>query len=107
VSPRRHRRKDAAAPVDDAGARRGVERSQEFGGSDWTVRAIPAAAATKVYRCPGCDHEIGHGVAHVVAWDAEGLAGSDARRHWHTGCWRARERRAPRVQRSRDAPRYG
>ena len=29
------------------------------------------------------------------------------RRHWHTGCWRARDRRGPGVERSRNAPRYG
>ena len=29
------------------------------------------------------------------------------RRHWHTGCWRARHRRGPGVLRSRGAPRYG
>ena len=95
------------APVDDENVRRGVENTQPWGGVDWSVRMIPATAATKAYRCPGCDHEIAPGVAHVVAWQVDDLTGPDGRRHWHTGCWRARERRAPRVQRSRDAPRYG
>jgi hypothetical protein len=39
----------------------------------------------KVYRCPGCDHEIRVGLWHLVVipdGDPEG------RRHWHTECWR-------------------
>jgi len=46
----------------------------------------------RVYLCPGCNHPIPAGVAHVVAWSNEHLFGSDAalaeRRHWHTACWR-------------------
>jgi len=64
-------------------------------------------AATKTYRCPGCDHEVPPGMAHVVAWPADDADGLQDRRHWHTGCWRARDRRAPTVERSRNAPRYG
>jgi hypothetical protein len=45
----------------------------------------------KTYRCPGCDHEIPPGTAHIVAWAVEG--GEDDRRHWHTGCWRGRRTR--------------
>ena len=64
---------------------------------DWIVRTVPGGAALKAYRCPGCDHEIRPGVAHVVAWHAEPLLGEgpEDRRHWHTGCWRARGRRTP------------
>ncbi|HEY6422428.1 MAG TPA: hypothetical protein VIY28_04105 [Pseudonocardiaceae bacterium] len=62
---------------------------------DWLVRAVPGEQAVKCYRCPGCDHEIKPGTPHVVAWPA-GEQGSTAdRRHWHTGCWSARARRAP------------
>ncbi|HSL06571.1 MAG TPA: hypothetical protein VK887_01175 [Pseudonocardiaceae bacterium] len=62
---------------------------------EWVVRTVPAEQAVKSYRCPGCDHEIGPGTAHVVAWPA-GEQGSLAdRRHWHTSCWAARGRRAP------------
>ena len=62
---------------------------------EWEVRAVRGQDARKVYRCPGCDHEIRVGQAHVVAWPAEG--GSFGRdqgdhRHWHTSCWRARHR---------------
>jgi hypothetical protein len=108
VSPRRHhRRSDAAPSLDESRVRRGVEGPQAWGDGEWTVRAIPGDSATKTYRCPGCDHEIAPGVAHVVAWPADGSGGTEDRRHWHTGCWRARERRSPNIQRARSAPRYG
>jgi hypothetical protein len=126
VSPRRHhRRSDAARKLDEDQVRRGVEGVQAWGDGEWTVRRIPGGAATKAYRCPGCDQEIAPGVAHVVVWPAEGdgaggggSAGGGGgfggggggladRRHWHNGCWRARERRGPIVQRSRNAPKYG
>ncbi len=60
----------------------------------WVVRSVPGAAATKTYRCPGCQQPILPGVPHVVAWpQSPGLSGSspvEERRHWHTGCWRRR-----------------
>jgi hypothetical protein len=67
------------------------------------VRRIHPYQATKTYRCPGCDQEIPAGVGHVVAWRADD---AEDRRHWHTACLAARGNRRPRVQRSRDAPRY-
>jgi hypothetical protein len=73
------------------------------GGPDYVVRRVAGAQSTKTYRCPGCDHEVGVGVAHVVAWREDAV---DDRRHWHTACWERRTRRAPKVQRSRNAPRY-
>ena len=42
------------------------------------VRQIPGAAATKEYRCPGCDQEILPGTPHVVAWPAEAPRGGNA-----------------------------
>jgi hypothetical protein len=108
VSPRRHhRRSDAARSLDEDQIRRGVEGVQAWGDAEWTVRRIPGGAATKAYRCPGCDQEIAPGVAHVVVWPADGGGGLADRRHWHNGCWRARDRRGPTIQRSRNAPRYG
>ena len=59
----------------------------------FVVRRVAGAAASKVYRCPGCDHEVRPGTAHIVAWP-EGAP--DDRRHWHTPCWTARDRR-PRL----------
>ena len=70
---------------------------------EWEVRAVRGQDARKVYRCPGCDHEIRVGQPHVVAWPAAG-GGFDSdqtdHRHWHTACWRARHR-APRPVRAR------
>lgn len=58
----------------------------------WNVRSLAAAAAGKYYTCPGCGLEIAPGVAHVVAWRADGLMGEAediaARRHWHAHCWK-------------------
>jgi hypothetical protein len=62
----------------------------------WSVRHISTAGAVKTYRCPGCDHEIGAGVAHVVVWPADERGDLADRRHWHTSCWSARDRRPPR-----------
>ena len=75
---------------------------------DWVVRQVTGSAATRAYRCPGCDHEIRPATPHVVAWPAgeDDDAGLADRRHWHTACWRARGRRGPKTQRSRNAPRY-
>ncbi len=109
MSPRRNQlRRDAAPePLDLERVRRGVEAVQAWSDGDWQVRAVPASAATKAYRCPGCDQEIRPGVPHVVAWPADERGDLGDRRHWHTGCWRARDRRNPNIQRSRSAPRYG
>ena len=100
VSPRRNaRRRDAAPELDRPLARRGVESVQNWSDGDWSVRTVPPGGAVKTYRCPGCDHEIPPGTGHVVAWPADGRGDLTDRRHWHTGCWRGRERRAPRVPR--------
>jgi hypothetical protein len=54
------------------------------------VRSISGSAATKAYRCPGCDQEIPPGTPHVVAWPADEPEGTVERRHWHTRCWQRR-----------------
>ena len=109
MSPRRNRpRRDAAStPLGDERTRKGIEGVQQYQDGEWTVRSIFGGAATKTYRCPGCVQEIRPGVAHIVAWPADERGDERDRRHWHTGCWRARDRRAPGVERSRNAPRYG
>jgi hypothetical protein len=47
----------------------------------------------KTYICPGCNREIAGETQHIVAWPVEHILGEDAaaqaRRHWHSGCWRA------------------
>lgn len=83
-----------------------AERSEDWNGVEYRVRSVTGATATGTYRCPGCDQLLAAGIPHVVAWPADDLAAED-RRHWHTGCWSARERRGPGLQRSRNAPRYG
>lgn len=96
--PRANRRRQDDAPLDLERARSGVERVSIGRDGEWMVRNVTGAAATKSYRCPGCDHEITPGTPHVVVWRVEGSAygadGLDARRHWHSGCWRGRERRS-------------
>ncbi len=61
---------------------------------EWNVQPLTATNAQKSYTCPGCGLEINPGVAHVVAWRADGLFGAEQdlaeRRHWHTKCWSIR-----------------
>jgi len=105
VSPRRnHRRDDDPAPLSADRARMGIDAVQAWSDGDWVVRS---ATGERTYRCPGCEQEIRPGVPHVVAWPADGRGDLADRRHWHTGCWRARDRRTPGVERSRNAPRHG
>jgi len=108
VSPRRNRPKPPdGRPIDDEALRRGVGSVEADRQGEWMVRLIPGGTSEKSYRCPGCDQEIRPGIAHVVVWPADERGDLTDRRHWHTGCWRARDRRAPGVLRSRSAPKYG
>jgi hypothetical protein len=58
----------------------------------WNVQPLTAAKASKVYICPSCGLDIEPGVAHTVAWRADGIMGEAddlaARRHWHSHCWK-------------------
>ena len=85
-------------PDDDLEARlvHGGGRLEEHADGAWRVRAVPGAATTKGYLCPGCRQTIAAGTPHLVAWPAEQLGafgGPGDRRHWHTPCWAARDRR--------------
>jgi hypothetical protein len=65
---------------------------------DWVVQQVTGASSVKEYRCPGCQQAIAPGTPHVVAWPHDdgtrpGASTVGARRHWHTSCWRARDRR--------------
>jgi len=82
-----------------------TERTESWRGRDYRVRSVSGSGSPGPYRCPGCDQTLA-GIPHVVAWPAEDVDAED-RRHWHTACWAARNTRAPGVQRSRNAPRYG
>jgi hypothetical protein len=63
-------------------------------GYDYEVRPVTAARAMKVYRCPGCDHEIRPKTAHVVVLPVDS-GDVDDRRHWHGACWANRATRGP------------
>jgi hypothetical protein len=76
---------------------------EEYGDGIYVVRKITGSTSNKPYRCPGCDQIIPMATPHTVAWlehDAE------TRRHWHSICWSKRNKRAPKVERTRNAPRY-
>ncbi|WP_082971289.1 hypothetical protein [Mycobacterium sp. 852002-51971_SCH5477799-a] len=90
--PRRQR------PLAPPPALRRVELGPD--GHEYEVRPVPAARAVKTYRCPGCDHEIRSGSAHLVVWPIDSMLGTgpgqiDDRRHWHTPCWAHRATRGP------------
>ncbi len=77
------------------GAYSGPEQAVEWQGEEWVSRRVTGSASTKAYRCPGCDQEIRPATPHVVAWPLESGRGLEDRRHWHTACWTARDRRPP------------
>jgi hypothetical protein len=66
-----------------------------YAGQAWGVRTVRANDSGRVYRCPGCQGEVGADVPHTVAWPLDSMQQVDNRRHWHTVCWSARERRRP------------
>jgi hypothetical protein len=92
---RKNRRRADAAPLDEERARRGLPVVQSGGDGAWSVRHIPVESALRTYRCPGCDQEIPPGFGHVVVWPADERGDVTDRRHWHTACWLARDRRRP------------
>ncbi|WP_425560133.1 hypothetical protein [Kineococcus glutinatus] len=75
----------------------GMQRLEAGPDGDWIVRPVAGSGSAKTYRCPGCAQTIEPGTPHLVAWPAAGTfspaAGAEERRHWHSGCWRARSRR--------------
>lgn len=85
VKPRTPRGRPA-----EAGPR--VERRAD---GDWNVRKVTGSAATKPYRCPGCDHLIAPVTPHTVVWPVQksilSESALDERRHWHTACWTRRQ----------------
>lgn len=90
--PRRRREPRRPPPVPPTVFQRRVEPGPD--GYDYEVKPVSAARATKVYRCPGCDHEIRPGTAHVVVLPVE-FGEIEDRRHWHTACWNNRANRGP------------
>ena len=71
----------------------GIEKSESWNDGDWIVRRVAGSAATKPYRCPGCDQEIRTATPHTVAY----LIGQlEDRRHWHTPCWNTNRKKFKR-----------
>lgn len=70
--------------------------SDWFDDTDVEVRRVQPYQATKVYLCPGCNHDITVGTGHVVVVPR---TEPDLRRHWHHACWNMRYRRRPRESR--------
>jgi len=91
--PRENRRRNEHRPLAAGGF--GETTTERYAGSLWTVRRVSGARATRTYLCPGCQQEVAVGTPHVVAWPADGRGDLGDRRHWHTPCWRARDRRRP------------
>jgi hypothetical protein len=70
----------------------GWRRTEMRRGREWNVQPVAATSAVKTYTCPGCGRAIEPATAHLVVWRADGVMGDaadlQARRHWHTTCWR-------------------
>jgi len=103
VSPRRNQpaRRSASSVAADAEGDTGLASGFQFTevdqrGEEWIVRRLTGSSSTKSYRCPGCDQEIRPATPHVVVWPSLAV---DQRRHWHTPCWNARDRRGARQRR--------
>ncbi len=81
-------------PLDPERIRGGALRVETKRDGEWNVQPQRASNSVKTYVCPGCATDIEPGTAHVVAWRADGIFGEavdlEARRHWHTHCWRIR-----------------
>lgn len=92
--PRSNRRRDEVEPLDLERVMRSRLRTETKRDGLWNVQPQSATSAVKEYTCPGCGLVIEPGVAHVVAWRADGLFGEAddlaGRRHWHSHCWKIR-----------------
>lgn len=92
--PRSNRRRDEVEPIDLERALMGTKRVEVKRDGSWNVQPQSASTAAKTYTCPGCGLEIAPGIAHLVAWRADGLMGEAddlaGRRHWHSHCWKIR-----------------
>ncbi|QYH35774.1 hypothetical protein [Salinibacterium sp. M195] len=92
--PRGSRRPDDSDPGDLSRALYGSRRTETKSDGIWNVQPVSPTNAAKTYTCPGCSQQISIGVAHTVAWRADGIMGEvddiAGRRHWHQHCWKIR-----------------
>ena len=79
------------------------QSTEEHSDGIYCVRRITGSSSNKPYRCPGCDQLIPTATPHVVAWPEDDI---ESRRHWHTPCWAKKDKRKPRIERTRNAPRF-
>lgn len=93
--PRANRRRRDDVPLALGRLGRGTTTTESYAGQRWAVRRLTGESSDRTYLCPGCEQDIHPGTPHVVAWPEEGVGGVGDRRHWHTPCWGARERRHP------------
>jgi hypothetical protein len=111
VSPRRNKPKSKSGKGGRAKNSQNEERDlatshetiEEHHEGIYMVRRITGSGSTKPYRCPGCDQLIPMATPHTVAWIEHDV---ESRRHWHTACWNKKEHRKPRIERTRNAPKY-
>lgn len=73
----------------------GTAGAVSYAGQQWSFRAVRGNASGRSYVCPGCQQELPALTPHTVAWPQDAMQGVDNRRHWHTTCWAARDRRRP------------
>lgn len=76
-------------------ARGGWTATTHYAGQVWSVREVRGNESGRSYLCPGCQQQVTAATAHTVVWPEDAMQGLDNRRHWHTTCWAARERRRP------------
>lgn len=93
---RRYRnRKDLPYRPLDPTVLRGI-RTSEVGGDGLPYQVQTVGPSDRAFTCPGCGRQVGPGVEHIVAWPEEApygqQTGAEARRHWHTSCWRRKLR---------------
>ncbi|HKJ12472.1 MAG TPA: hypothetical protein VJ976_08820 [Ornithinimicrobium sp.] len=91
---RRPGQRGAPARAPGAGAER-PPNTVRFAGTLWTVREVRGNDSGRAFRCPGCQQQVLASTPHTVAWPSQTMHGVENRRHWHTRCWAARERRKP------------
>ena len=94
--PRRNRLRRDEERGDISRAFRVADHTVQFAGGTWIVRQLAGNTEGKVYTCPGCQQALASSLPHVVVWPVDRLGDVTDRRHWHSSCWNARDRRAPR-----------